>query len=106
MNGHVVWLLVAMVSVGLVGSMVTRQQERVLDKGSWCEGEVWGRCECMRGEVGRGHREDKGESLADTVDRTEEDRRRDRGRDRDRQTERRRGRKGKGRERHSTQKKA
>lgn len=41
----------------------------------------------MRGEVGRGHREDKGESLADTVDRTEEDRRRDRGRDRDRQRE-------------------
>lgn len=62
--------------------MVTRQRERVQDKRSWCEGEVWGRCECMRGEVGRGHREDKGESLADAVDRTEEDRRRDRGRDR------------------------
>lgn len=40
-------LPVAMVSMGLPGRPVTRQQERDQDKGSWCEGEVWGRCECV-----------------------------------------------------------
>lgn len=40
-------LPVAMVSMGLPGRPVTRQQERDQDKGSRCEGEVWGRCECV-----------------------------------------------------------
>lgn len=46
--------------------MVTRQRERDQDKGSWYEGEVWGRCECRQGEVGRRHREDEEQTPADT----------------------------------------
>lgn len=89
MNDHVVWLLVAMVSVGLVGSMVTRQRERVQDKGSWCEGEVWGRCECMRGEVGRRHREDTQRGQGREPGRhSGQDRERQKERQRQRQTER------------------
>lgn len=85
MNGRVVWLPVAMVSVGLGGSVVTRQRERDQDKGSWYEGEVWGRCECRQGEVGRRYREDEEQTPADTEDRVgeETERRGDRGQSRE-----------------------
>lgn len=53
--------------------MVTRQRERDQDKGSRYEGEVWGRCECRQGEVGRRHREDEEETPADTEDRVREE---------------------------------
>ena len=67
-----------MVSMGLVGSTVTRQQERDQDKGRWCKGEVWGRCECVQGEVEGGI-----ETQVGTEDRGREERQRRVGRRRE-----------------------